>query len=205
MFRRTFLLSLLATPALAQTALSAQDRADLARVQAYLDGLKTLKARFLQVGPQGDVSEGTAWIERPGRLRFEYDPPSPFLLVAGYGVGYFHDRKLGQTSNFPLSATPLGILLADHVTLAGQVTATEVIRDPGQLQIALIRTGKAADGSLTLVFADNPLQLRQWTLEDAQHQRTSVSLTDVTLGGKFDPALFEFDQRTGVQQPAPAK
>lgn len=191
MFRRTLLLSLLAGPALGQ-GLSTKDRADIARVEAYLDGLKTLKAHFLQVGPEGDVSEGTAWIDRPGKLRFEYDPPSPFLIVAGYGVGFFHDSKLGQTSNFPLSATPLGILLAEHVKLGGDVTVTAISRDPGTLQVELVRTASPGDGSLTLVLADNPLQLRQWTVEDAQHRRTSVSLYNISLGGRFDPDLFQF-------------
>lgn len=201
MKRRTLLLSLLATPALAQgAALSDKDRADLARIEAYLDALKTLKAHFLQVGPNGDVSEGTAWIDRPGKLRFEYDPPSPFLLVAGYGVGFFHDRQLGQTNNFPLSATPLGILLAEHVKLSGDVTVTAIDRDPGQIQVTLIRTGSPGDGSITLVFADTPLQLRQWTIDDAQHQRTSVSLYNITLGGSFDPKLFQFDPTIAKQQ-----
>jgi outer membrane lipoprotein-sorting protein len=195
MTRRALFLALLLAPtlALAQTpVLSPQDRADIARIEAYLDNLKTLKAHFLQVGPQGDVSEGTAWIDRPGKMRFEYDPPSPFLLVAGYGVGFFHDKNLGQTSNFPLSATPLGILLAEKVRLTGDVTVTGITRLPGQIQVNLIRTGSPGDGGLNLVFADNPLALRQWTVEDAQHKATSVSLYNVTLGGKFDPDLFQF-------------
>src|SRR5690348_18339793 len=102
--------------------LSAQDRADLARIETYLDSLRTLKARFLQVAPNGAIARGTAWLERPGRMRFQYDPPSPLLLVAGHGLVVFHDVQLNQTSNIPLTQTPLGILLADHVRLSGDVT-----------------------------------------------------------------------------------
>lgn len=201
MLRRTLLLSVLAMPAMAQgVRLSDKDRADIGRIEAYLDALKTLKAHFLQVGPNGDVSEGTAWIDRPGKLRFEYDPPSPFLLIAGYGVGFFHDRQLGQTNNFPLSATPLGILLAEHVKLSGDVTVTAIDRDPGQVQVTLTRTGSPGDGSITLVFADNPLQLRQWTIDDAQRQRTSVSLYNITLGGHFDSSLFQFNPTMAAPQ-----
>jgi outer membrane lipoprotein-sorting protein len=171
---------------------SPQDRADLARIETYLDGLRTLKAHFLQVAPNGAVSQGTVWLERPGRMRFQYDPPSPLLLVAGHGLVVFHDKSLNQTSNIPLGQTPLGILLADHVRLQGDVTVTATQRLPGQIQVSLIRTASPGDGTLTLVFADNPLTLRQWTVLDAQRQETRVTLYSVETGGRFDPKLFEF-------------
>jgi outer membrane lipoprotein-sorting protein len=172
-------------------ALTARDRADLARIEAYLDALHTLKAHFLQVGPNGDTTEGTAWLDRPGRMRFEYAPPSPLLLVAGHGAVVFQDRRLGQTSNYPIGATPLGILLAEHVKLSGDVTVTGIARQPGQIQVTMLRTASPGDGSLTLVFADNPLALRQWVVVDAQRQETRVSLFNVELGGTFDQALFD--------------
>jgi outer membrane lipoprotein-sorting protein len=181
-------------PAWAQNGFqaTAQDRADLARIEAYLDTLRTLKAQFLQVAPDGAISRGTAWIERPGRMRFQYDPPTPFLLVAGHGLLVFHDSQLDQTSNIPLSRTPLGILLADHVHLSGDVTVTAMQYLPGQIQVTVVRTDSPGEGSLTLVFATNPLTLRQWTVVDAQRQETRVTLYDVQLGGKFDPALFVY-------------
>jgi outer membrane lipoprotein-sorting protein len=170
-----------------------QDRADLARIETYLDGLRALKAHFLQVAPSGAVSQGTAWLERPGRMRFQYDPPSPLLLVAGHGLVVFYDKSLNQTSNFPIGQTPLGILLADHVQLlGGGVTVTGMQRLPGQIQVSLVRTASPGDGTLTLVFADNPLALRQWTVVDAQRQETHVTLYNAELGGRFDPKLFEF-------------
>ena len=171
---------------------TAQDRADIARVEAYMNGLHTLKARFLQVAPDGATSEGTAWIDRPGKLRFEYAPPSPLLLIAGFGVGFFHDKQLGQTTNFPVSTTPLGILLADNLKLSGDVTVTNMLRQPGQLQVTLVRTASPGEGSLTLVFSENPLALRQWSVIDAQQRETRVTLYDVQLGGKFDSSLFTF-------------
>ncbi len=169
-----------------------QDRADLARIEAYLDSLRSLKAQFLQVAPNGAIARGTAWLQRPGRMRFQYDPPSPLLLVAGHGVVVFHDRQLAQTSNILISQTPLGILLADKVTLSGGITVTGMQRLPGQIQVSLVRTASPGDGTLTLVFADNPLALRQWTVLDAQRQETRVTLYNVELGGSFDPKLFEF-------------
>jgi outer membrane lipoprotein-sorting protein len=172
--------------------LTATDQADVARIQAYLNSIRALHARFLQVAPDGRTSEGQAWLERPGRMRFQYDPPSPFLLVAGNGLVVFHDSELQQTSNVPIGSTPLGILLADQVVLSGAVTVTAFQRLPGQLQVSLQRTASPQEGTLTLIFADPPLTLRQWIVTDAQNKQTTVTLYDVQLGGHFDPKLFQF-------------
>ena len=173
-------------------ALTAQDRADIGRIEAYLNKLHTLKARFLQVAPDGATTTGTAWMERPGRMRFQYDKPYPLLLVAGHGLFVYYDRSLHQTSNIPLGSTPLGILLSDNLKLSGDVTVTGIAREPGEIQVTLVRTASPGDGSLTLVFADNPLALRQWTVVDAQQQATTVTLYNVELGGTFDQDMFSF-------------
>ena len=199
MNRRTLLLApflapLLAPPARSQalTALTSQDRADIARVETYLNGVHTLHARFRQVAPNGGTSGGQVWLERPGRMRFEYDPPSPFLLVGGHGLLVFHDSRLQQTSNIPLSSTPLGLLLQDNLRLSGDITVAGLTRAPGQLQLRLLRSKSPADGTLTLVFADAPLALRQWSVVDAQRQETRVTLYNIELGGTFKQSLFEF-------------
>jgi outer membrane lipoprotein-sorting protein len=171
---------------------SPQDAADLARIEAYLNGIRTLKARFVQVAPNGGISEGTALMQRPGRMRFQYDPPSPLLLVANHGILVFHDAQLNQTSNIPLGRTPLGILLADHATLSGDVTVTRFVRLPGQLQVTLVRTANPGEGTLTLNFADNPLVLRQWIVVDQQGKQTRVTFTNMEVGAAVDAKLFEF-------------
>ena len=176
----------------AAAPLTVQDRTDLSRIEAYLNGLHTLKARFLQVAPDGGTVEGTTWLDRPGRMRFQYDKPSPLLLVAGHGLFVFYDRELHQTTNLPLDATPLGLLLRDHLTLSGDVTVTGIERQPGQIQVTMVRTTSPGDGSLTLVFADDPLALRQWAVVDGQHQETRVTLFNVQAGGSFDPDMFTF-------------
>jgi outer membrane lipoprotein-sorting protein len=204
MNRRTLLrllpLTLAALPALSPRAhaqaaaapLPAQDAADVQRVEAYLNGLTSLKARFLQVGPDGRTSQGTTWLERPGKMRFQYDPPTPLLLVAGGGLFVYYDSQLRQTTNIPLDRTPLSILLAKNVQLHGDVTVTDVSRDAGAIDLGVVRTASPGDGQLTMVFADNPLSLRGWVVTDAQHRETRVSLFNIELGGHFDSDMFYF-------------
>jgi len=90
-----------------------------------------------------------------------------------------------------LGRTPLGILLAEHVELSGSVTVTAIQRLPGQLAVSLVRSSSPGDGGLTLIFAEQPLTLRQWTVVDAQRRETHVTLYNVQIGGSFDPQLFE--------------
>lgn len=176
----------------AAAQMSNQDRADLSRIEAYLNGVRSLKAHFLQTAPNGEVSEGIALMQRPGKMRFQYDPPSPFLLIANYGILFFQDAQLGQTTNIPLSRTPLGILLGDHTSLSGDVAVTKFVRLPGQLQVSLVRSASPGEGTLTLIFADNPLTLRQWIVLDQQGKQTRVTFTNMEVGANVDAKLFDY-------------
>ena len=184
--------AVLSAPALAQPVASDQDKADLARVAAYLNALHTLKARFIQLAPDGAITRGTTWLERPGRMRFQYDPPTPLLLIAGHGLFIYYDSQLKQVTNIPLGQTPLGILLADTFSFDAGLSVTGINRQPGLLQIGVARRASPGDGTLTLVFNDSPLVLRQWSVVDSQRRETRISLLDVELGGTFDPDLFNF-------------
>lgn len=176
------------------TPRSPADAALLTQAQSYLNDQKGLTANFLQVAADGSTRTGKAWLERPGRMRFEYDPPDKQLLVAGYGLLVYHDPDLDQTTNIPLGSTPLGILLANHVDFnSGGVEVTKITRAPGEDDITLIRKDKPQAGSLTLVFSTNPLELRQWVVDDAQGQETRVSLYDIAPGGPYPASLFQYN------------
>lgn len=202
MIRRSLLLApfALAVPARAQrapappaAALSERDRADLARVEAYLNAMTTLRARFLQIAQTGAAAEGTAWISRPGRMRFEYDPPEPLLLVADAGQFLMYDRELRAPTTVPVGSTPLGILLRREVRLSGDVTVTAVERTGGFLRVTLFRTSEPAEGRLTLVFNPDPLELRQWAVVDPQRRETRVSLSRIETGMRLPAGLFQFN------------
>jgi len=202
MNRRTLLAALLpltAFPfsgALAQRAasppISAQDQADIARIEASLNSIHTLKARFLQVDANGNSIGGTAILDRPGRMRFQYDPPDRMLLVAGHGLLVYYDPAVKQTTNLFLSNTPLGILLESNLRLAGAVTVTGIARATGQIQLTMVRTARPGDGTITLIFATDPLTLRSWVIRDAQGRQTQISLFDIQYGGEYPDSLFTF-------------
>jgi len=193
-----------APAALAQTGpleLTPADQALIGQVEAYLNDQKGLTANFLQVAADGSTRTGKAWLERPGKMRFEYSPPDKQLLVAGYGLLVYYDPQLDQTTNIPLGSTPLGILLAKHVDLnSGGVVVTGIQQEPGEDDITLIRKDKPAAGSLTLVFGTDPLELRQWVVDDAQGRETRVSLYDIDPGGPYPDSLFQYNTGTSPIQ-----
>ncbi len=178
---------------------------ELAAAEAFLNRLVSLKARFLQLSENGATAQGTAWIVRPGKMRFEYDPPEPMLLVANGGQFFYFDRELRQPSIVPTGSTPLGLLLRDNMSFgSGDVTVTNVEHAQGFIRITLHRTGQPAEGRLTLVFADNPVELRQWEVVDAQGRATRVTLSGIEYGGRHAALLFEFNnpifrEQLGIQ------
>lgn len=176
------------------TPLSRADKAALERVEDYLNGLSTLKARFIQVSSAGQVAEGTVYISRPGKIRFEYDPPVPVLIVSSGLILYYHDTELNQTSQVFVNATPVGLLVRDELSFSGEdITVSHIIHKDGAIRVTVQQTKDPGEGAITLVFSDDPLALRQWTVLDAQGAETSVTLTNVATGLALDPKLFTFD------------
>lgn len=159
-------------------------------MQAYLNSLQTLQARFEQVSPNGTMNVGTLWMQRPGHLRLQYAPPSPLTLIAANGTVLLYDASTEATTTMPLSRSPLGILLSDQVTLSGPVTVTGVRRLPGQLQVSIVRTADPSQGSLTLLFTEPVLSLRALRIVDAHGQSTDFRLLQLHPGVNIDPSIF---------------
>jgi outer membrane lipoprotein-sorting protein len=196
MTRRIFLsgavaaLMIPALPALAPAQMSGADARDLARISNYLNGVKTLEGNFVQIGHDGELSEGLFYLRRPGRIRFEYRPPNPTLVVAdGVWVGVY-DTQLNTLDRIPLRSTPLHILLRKKVNLAKEGTIQSIERAPGLMRVKAIDPDEPDQGSITMVFAENPLELRQWIVVDPQGLTTTVALSDMRSNVKLDPNLF---------------
>lgn len=172
-------------------ALTAQDAADLQRIAAYLNGIHTMYAKFRQVSSDGRAAGGQMWMERPGRMRFEYDLPSPILLIADRFYVYYIDKELAQVSEVGLKSTPAWLLLRDPVTFADLVV-TGFQRQPNLLRVSVTQAADADAGSLTMVFTNEPMALVQWTIVDQQRRVTTVSLYDQRFGMALDPKLFVY-------------
>jgi len=190
------LLALPVAPALAApphaAVLSADDRADVQRVEQYLNGIHSLAAHFQQFAQDGGTAGGRVYVARPGRMRFEYEAPSPILLLADGTWVVYIDNQLKQVSYLPIGSTPAWFLLRDNISLADGVTITKFERGPGVIRISLVENKSPENGQLTLTFADKPLELRQWTIVDQQGKSTTVVLTDTRFGVAVDPKAFTF-------------
>ncbi|HEY4134782.1 MAG TPA: outer membrane lipoprotein carrier protein LolA [Alphaproteobacteria bacterium] len=172
--------------------LSDDQKADLARVEAYLNSIRTLRSDFLQVSNNGATAQGFVAMKRPGQLRIEYAPPSPNLIVTDGRFIVYVEKYLKQTSYIPLDSSLAGFLVRDTIKLSGDVTVTAFEKAKGAVRVTLSQTDQPENGALTLVFSDQPLQLRQWSVLDAQGQTTRVSLMDPQYGVPVDPKLFGF-------------
>ncbi len=192
-------LAVLAPLAGAQAApLGPQDRADIDRITGYLNSIEHLQGGFLQVGPDGSITEGMFYLRRPGRLRFEYAPPTELVVVAD-GTWVIVKEEDYTPQRYPIGATPLNLLLASDVDLARSSDVREVKREPGLLRVTLADPSGEAPGDLTLVFDEPQLQLRQWIVRDAQGLQTTIALRNIEGGIKADNALFVVrdEQRPG--------
>ena len=176
----------------AATALSASDKTDVARVEAYLNAMTTLQARFLQVASSGAYAEGDIYISRPGKLRIEYDPPVPVLMVSAGNWLIYYDKELEQVSYLGMDSTPARYFVSEKFDFGGEITVTGFERRRGVLRLSLVKSDDPLEGSITLVFRDRPLALKKWVITDAQGIETTVSLLGVRSGHDLNPDLFRF-------------
>ena len=176
-------------PALAKT--SDADVADLKRVSDYLNQLRTLQGKFSQMDDDGTESEGVFFLQRPGKLRFEYiTPPTyPTLVASGKWVT-LENHQLKTVNRYPLKATPLKILLKKNVNLSKDTDIIAIDRSPGMLSVTARERAGQAQGELTMVFAAPALELRHWVVRDSNGYTTRVSLKEMRRDVELEPALF---------------
>lgn len=185
--------------------LDAADQADVTRVAAYLNGIRTLQSRFLQISSNGGTAEGSFYLSRPGRLRLDYDPPVPILLVTVGSFLVHYDKDLNQVTYLPIDSTPAGLLVRERIELSGDVTVTSVNRGPGVLRVSMVQTSDANAGKLTFTFSERPFALSNWEIVDTQGLQTRVTLVDPRIGVAIDPALFRFNNPNSGGQPSPSR
>jgi outer membrane lipoprotein-sorting protein len=175
--------------------LSDQDKADVARIEEYLNGITTMRAKFQQVDGAGNIAFGMIYVRRPGFLRVQYDPPSQVVLVADSIAVSYYDAELNQLNQAPLGLSPLWFLLRDHVSLGGDVTVASFDRGPNAFQIGIVQTDEPDAGTVTLVLGDKPLELQQWTIVDSKGQEVRVALYNAEFGVKLENSLFRTPEK----------
>ncbi len=176
------------------TSLNPEQRAIIGRINGYLSSVQNLQGKFVQVGPDGRRSQGDFYISKPGRVRFEYDDPSPIELIADGSSVVVRDRKLATQDVYPLSQTPLRFLLADKVDLMKDSSLTAVYADDTFVTAVLEENnGLIGKSRLMIMFNAKDMQLKQWTVTDPQGYDTTVAVYNLDTSKTPDPSMFKID------------
>lgn len=170
--------------------LKPQDIADLARISAYLNAITSLKSNFVQVGPNGELDQGVIYARKPGRLRFEYAPPSPYLIVSDGVTIAVANSKLRTVDRYPLVENPLNIILKDNIDLTKDARITSVERQAGSLRVTATQTDGVLKGQVTLIFRYPAIEIAQWIITDAQGLQTMIALKGPQTEIQLAPELF---------------
>jgi outer membrane lipoprotein-sorting protein len=189
---RTFFAVVLSLFALlSASAAGAQSPADVAQVEQYFNSIRTLQARFVQSNPNGGITQGALSISRPGKMRFEYDPPSQLKIVAdGLQVTMWDpvNKDFGQ---WPIGWTAASFLVKQPLQLSGDLTVEKVGRANGLLELTMVQTRKPQEGKVIVRVAENPM--RGWSIIDTRGNTVNVSLNEVKTGIPLADSLFKYD------------
>lgn len=184
------LLSAAAIVALGTSAALA-DKVPLNQLSRYLNDLQSAKGAFTQINDDGTISTGTIYIKRPGRVRFEYDPPNAALVLASGGTVVIFDPKTNEPpESYPLNRTPLSIILAKDVNLGRARMVVGHTSDATTTTVTAQDPDNPEYGNIQLVFTGNPVELRQWVINDDAGSRTTVILGELQKGGQINNSLF---------------
>jgi outer membrane lipoprotein-sorting protein len=180
------------------TSFDAKQRALLDKVSLYLSGVQTMVGNFVQIGPDGARTEGTFYLQKPGKVRFEYSPPSPIDVISDGSAVVVLNRKLLTQDVWPLSQTPLRYLLADRIDLLRDTDVVSVSSDDTFVTVVIEEKQVVIGTSrLMIMLGAKDLQLKQWTVTDPQGYDTTVAVYNLDSSRKPDPGLFVINyQRT---------
>lgn len=193
-------LVLLAMPAARAAApqpvtLTTEQKALVSRIEAFVNSITTVEASFVQMSSGGGFARGTLYLQRPGRMRFEYEPPIPYLLVSDGTFFIYVDNELEQVTYLPLSKTPAHLLLRKNFSLSEGLILTGFKEEGSVVKVEVADSEEPDLGRITLVFNRAPLSLKSWTVLDPQAQRIQVTLVDPLYGKKLDKSLFVYVNR----------
>ena len=171
---------------------AAAQQLSLNEISGYLNQLRTAKGDFTQINDDGSISTGTIYIKRPGKVRFEYNAPDSGLVVAGANTVVIYDKKSNQPAEtYLLARTPLSIILAENVNLGRAKMVTGHSYDGTATTVTAQDPANPQYGNIRMKFTGNPVQLRQWIINDGNGSATTVVLGDMQVGGNISNSLFD--------------
>jgi outer membrane lipoprotein-sorting protein len=165
---------------------------DLASLEKRLNSITTLRARFQQIDASGQKTTGRFYLSRPGKLRFEYDPPVDDFIVADGVFIYFYDSKMNEQSQTLISQSLADFILRKNLNLSGDIKVTQTTERNGLLFVSLAQANDLKAGTITLGLQLDPFLIRGWRIKDAANNVTEILLTDIETGGNFSNSLFTF-------------
>lgn len=175
---------------IAAIALNAEQQQSINKISAYINSFQSLKSNFTQISPRGQSSQGVLLISKPGKLRFEYAPPNPLLIVSDGKWLTIKNRVKEKGDQFPLSATPLRLVVSPKIDLLAETNVIGFESKDGLTSVSLADRKDSLGGYIVLTFDEQQNQLQQWVIVDGKGRRTTVQLANIETGGKFDPKLF---------------
>jgi outer membrane lipoprotein-sorting protein len=162
-------------------------------IERYVNSIRTLQARFVQSNPNGSVAQGTLYVRRPGRMRFEYDAPSKLKVVADGTQVTLWDPATRDFGQWPIGWTAASFLVREPFRLSGDLTVESLQRTGDGLQLTIVQTRKPQEGKIMVRLSENPLALRGWSIVDNRGNKVDVTLTDLKIGGQLADSLFKYD------------
>jgi outer membrane lipoprotein-sorting protein len=180
---------------------TAEQQAALDKISNWLNSVHTLKSSFVQLGPEGQLDQGQFLLERPGKLRFDFQPPNPVLIVATGGQIYIKNSRLNTVRSYDVSDVPLDLLLNENVNLKANSAITGIDIESDSLVVHARTSTNRQQGNIILVFSYPEIELRQWSVKDNQGGTTTVALHSPEIGAKLDESSFDVP----VKNPAPGK
>lgn len=175
------------------SSLDKQDRAAVSEVADYLTKFRNLQGEFVQVSSKGNVSKGVFYLSKPGKMRFEYASPNPFIIVSDGTWVTIKNRAKETADQYPLSQTPLRLVLDDDIDILHEANVLDVQQDGGLVTLTIQDRKKTVPGHLILVYDAEQKALQQWIVVDGKGRRTTVELQNLVAGVKADPKLFTID------------
>lgn len=191
---RSVLAGLVALVALILVATGAQAQTGVPEIENYINSIRTAQARFVQSNPNGSVLQGTLYLRKPGRMRFQYDPPSQLKVVADGTQVTLWDPATHDFGQWPIGWTAASFLVKEPLKLSGDITVQTLNRNAdGLIEATIVQTRKPQEGKIIVRFAENPLALRGWSIIDNRGNRVDVALTQLQTGIQLADSLFKYD------------